>query len=161
MNALERWIEDRVRGRDVTIVGVGNRLRGDDAAGPRVADRLAGLEGARVIDAGTVPENFLGTLLSGGSDLVVFVDAVDHGAPPGTYCITTADSLASGTATTHAPSLRLLAGLLHGRGIECWLVGLQPGSTTPGAGLTRAVAEGVKAVARALEAACAHRVGHA
>lgn len=63
------------------VIGIGNRLRGDDGAGPLVADRLraAGLaavehsgEGAGLIEAWQ------------GAALVVIVDAMRSGAEPGT-----------------------------------------------------------------------------
>ena len=43
----------------VAVVGVGQRLRGDDGAGPAVAQRLAPLADAAllVVDAGHAPEN--------------------------------------------------------------------------------------------------------
>ncbi|PLX38509.1 MAG: hydrogenase maturation protease [Hyphomicrobiales bacterium] len=65
------------------IVGVGNRMRGDDAAGPLVAERLAahGFE-TRVIEAdgAHLIEAFE------GRDAVVVIDAMRSGAEPGTVC---------------------------------------------------------------------------
>jgi hydrogenase maturation protease len=66
------------------IVGVGNRHRGDDAAGPEVARRLAAHRpaGIRVV----VNEGNLLSLLDDlpSADLVVIVDSAMSGAPPGT-----------------------------------------------------------------------------
>ena len=161
MTALERWIEERLAGRAVALVGVGNRLRGDDGAGPALADRLrrpgaARGEGAarwRVLDAGTVPENFLGPLLEAAPDVVLFADAVDHGGAAGEWVVAAPDALEPRDGGTHAPSLRLVAGLLAAHGIECWLLGVQPGPRAFGEGLTRGVAAAVETMARALEAA--------
>jgi hydrogenase 3 maturation protease len=153
MRGLERWIEGRVRGRRVAVLGVGNRLRGDDAAGPRVVERLGMGGGWMVLDAGTVPENFLGLLLDAAPDVALFVDALDHGAPAGAWCALDHGALAARAPSTHAPSLRLLAELLCGHGIECWLIGIQPRTTALGAGLSPPVAAAVTAVATSLAAA--------
>lgn len=68
----------------IKVIGVGNAMRGDDAAGPLVARRVrahapAGVEvyeasgeGASLMDAWA------------GADLVLLVDAVRSGAAPGT-----------------------------------------------------------------------------
>jgi hydrogenase maturation protease len=68
------------RGRPV-IVGFGNRWRGDDSAGPLVAERLAG----RGFD--TVEVEADGTLLLeawAGRDWAIVVDAMVAGGAPGT-----------------------------------------------------------------------------
>lgn len=152
MQALERWIEERVRGRRVAVVGVGNRLRGDDAAGPRVIDLLGKGGGWTVYDAGTVPENFLVPLVELAPDVVLFVDAFDHGGAPGAWCAGGSDALAAREANTHAPSIRLLTGLLRRHHAECWLIGIQPQGTALGAAISARAAAGVTTVARALAA---------
>lgn len=66
----------------VIVAVLGNRLRGDDAAGPLVGDMLRRCApGLRVVDAGADP---LGVLDAWGPhDEVVVVDAAQSGAPPG------------------------------------------------------------------------------
>lgn len=58
------------------MIGVGNALRGDDAAGLVVAERLGGIthegEGTALLD------------LWEGCDAVVLIDTMRSGAPPGT-----------------------------------------------------------------------------
>ena len=64
------------------VLGIGNRTRGDDAAGPEVADRVASLHlpGVRVVvaDGPLTLVDHLGTY-----DVVVVVDAVQPGGSPG------------------------------------------------------------------------------
>jgi hydrogenase maturation protease len=62
-------------------VCLGNRYRGDDAVGPLVADRLRAA-GATVLDCDDEPTRLLERWA--GVELVVIVDAVCSGAPPGT-----------------------------------------------------------------------------
>jgi len=74
----------------VVVVVVGNRLRGDDAAGPLVADALRAAPGrVRVIEAGTDPLRLLDAWE--GDEAVFVVDAVCSGATPGTIHTFAAD----------------------------------------------------------------------
>lgn len=66
---------------DVLVVGVGNTLRGDDAAGPLVARRLADA-GVRAVPFAGEPVGLLD--LWAGARAVVLVDAVRSGGEPGT-----------------------------------------------------------------------------
>ena len=69
----------------VTIIGMGNRLRGDDAAGPLVVETLAGKdlpEGIAVAQAPEDPVRLIDMLAD--TDAAVFVDAADMEADPGT-----------------------------------------------------------------------------
>jgi hydrogenase maturation protease len=67
----------------LVVAVVGNRLRGDDAAGPLVADavRAAGVP-VRIVEAATNPLTVLDAWCP--EDTVYLVDAVMSGAPPGT-----------------------------------------------------------------------------
>jgi hydrogenase 3 maturation protease len=156
MLPLADWVEDHWSGRQVCILGVGNRLRGDDAAGPLLVDRLGGPDGRNLIDSGTTPENDLGVLLRRRPDVVVFVDAADMGVPPGTCAVAPVHDLAARASSTHTPSLRLLASILEESGIECWLLGIQPARSTPGRELHPAVAAAVDQAAEAM--ACLLRI---
>jgi hydrogenase 3 maturation protease len=150
---LARRLEALTRGHRVAVVGVGQRLRGDDGVGPEVARALRERGAARVFDVGCVPENHLGTLLEARVDRVLFVDAADWGAAPGAACVARAEELADRCASTHAMSLTLLARLLAVHGIECWLVGVQPADLRLGAALSPPVIDAAHALVEAL-AAC-------
>ena len=71
-------------GASVTAIGVGNELRGDDAAGLLVARRLRDRvpAGVRVVEREGEPTALLDAWA--GSDSVLVIDAVYSGAPPGT-----------------------------------------------------------------------------
>jgi hydrogenase 3 maturation protease len=155
MSALCEWLELQGGVRPIAVVGVGNRLRGDDAAGSLVAERLRAAGYAPVYDAETVPENYLGALLGVVPGMVLFVDALDHGGASGSLRLAAVDELAPRLTSTHAPSLAMLARLLERRGIPCGLLGIQPESTAPGLApspaVARAIDEVVDALAGALE----------
>ena len=156
MTTLADHIERHLGGRHVAVVGVGNRLRGDDAAGSLVVERLqgeddlAGADDPRLIDAEQTPENYLDRLLASAPDVVLFVDATDLGAAPGTLRLAGMSELAQRAQSTHAPSLRLTAEILAAHGIASLLLGIQPARTALGAGLTSAVAAAVDEAAAAI-----------
>src|SRR5437870_308197 len=70
----------------VAVVGIGHELRGDDAAGSRVARALQprSHDLLLVIDAGPAPENCTGPLRRFAPDLVLLIDAAQINVPPGT-----------------------------------------------------------------------------
>jgi len=53
---------NKLRGSKTVIVGMGNVLKGDDGAGPLICQQLNGKVCAELIDAGTVPENYIQTI---------------------------------------------------------------------------------------------------
>jgi hydrogenase maturation protease len=65
----------------VAVTCLGHRDRGDDAVGPLVADRLRE-KGIEVLDCREEPTRLLDAI--GGLELLVVVDAVRSGEPPGT-----------------------------------------------------------------------------
>lgn len=79
----------------VLVAGVGNVLRADDAFGVEVARRMAELPlpaGVRVVETGIAGVALVQELQEGW-DVLVVVDAVDHGRPPGTVMLIQPDVL--------------------------------------------------------------------
>lgn len=70
----------------ITILGVGNILLSDEGVGVRVVERLARTydfpDNVRVLDGGVLGVRLMGVI--GSSDVVIVVDAVKNGQPPGT-----------------------------------------------------------------------------
>ncbi|MBQ0959622.1 hydrogenase maturation protease [Ideonella sp. 4Y11] len=66
------------------VLGIGNRLLQDDAAGPLVIDRLAALArpGVRLLDGGTMGLSLLPDIEA--CDALIVVDAARFGTEPGT-----------------------------------------------------------------------------
>jgi len=150
MTTLAERIEQCLGGRAVLVVGVGNRLHGDDAAGSRVAEQLAAGGRECVFDAELSPENYLGVLLDASPEVVLFVDAAELGETPGACRLAAIAELAPRVESTHMPSLRLAADLLAAYGVESMLLGIQPGCTSADTPLSPAVAAGVDEAARAI-----------
>ncbi len=79
----------------ILVAGVGNVLRADDAFGVEVARRMADLTlpaGVRVVETG-IAGIALVQELQEGWDVLVVVDAVDYGRPPGTVMLIEPDVL--------------------------------------------------------------------
>jgi hydrogenase maturation protease len=80
----------RDAGKRVLVAGVGNVLRGDDGFGPAVARALETTDGlpedVRVVEVGIGGIALVHELMA-GYDLLVIVDAVDRGDPPGTLSV--------------------------------------------------------------------------
>lgn len=136
---------------EVLVVGIGNLMRGDDAAGVEVARLVAESGACAVIIAEDVPENYLGPMQGAGADTVIFCDAVDLRARPGTIEVLDIEELSGASISTHNSSLRLVAGCLREAGVARVLVaGIQPGGMEWGAGMSDAVRSACGELARIL-----------
>src|SRR4030042_5124329 len=97
---------NQLRGSKTLIVGIGNTLKGDDGAGPLVCERLTGKICIEVIDAGTVPENYIQTIIKKAPQNLLIIDAIDFGASPGTIDIFRPEQLGSFVLSQHTLSPR-------------------------------------------------------
>ncbi len=139
----------------LAVVGVGNELHGDDAAGVAVVRALreaaSADQGLLILEAGQAPENQIGPLLRFRPDVIVFVDAADMGEVPGTVRWVSWQDADGMGASTHTLSPEVLAQfLIDELGCEVYLLGIQPTSLAFGASLSPVVAEAVRDVARLL-----------
>jgi hydrogenase maturation protease len=150
---------------EIRVLGLGNVLMGDDAAGPWVVEHLRAEydfgPGVSVTDLGTPGLDLVPHL--SGARVVVLVDTVKSDAPPGTLRLYRRDEILKhppGPRTSpHDPAVKetLLYLDLAGSGPEeLLLVGIVPGHVGKGLGLTPAVAE---AVAKAAETVVAELRG--
>lgn len=133
------------------VIGVGNRDRGDDAAGVAVAEDLAGVT-THVVDAGALD---LFELWS-AHDTVVVVDAMRSGAEPGSirlFDVTDTPLPEETFASTHSfgPAVGIeLARALGRMPSRIEVIGIEAGDFTTGGELSPPVAIAVHEVARRL-----------
>ncbi|MEW5869411.1 MAG: hydrogenase maturation protease [Chloroflexota bacterium] len=133
----------------LAIVGIGNELGGDDAAGMALAlalkPRLAHLEAVRVYPAGPAPESFTGPLRRFAPDLALLVDAAQLDLPPGGLACLDWEETSGLSACTHCLPLHVFCGYLAAEvGCRVAVVGIQPGVLGLGMGLSPAVQAGVE-----------------
>jgi len=140
--------------RHVAILGVGNVARGDDGFGPSVAQALVGRTGGLVADGGAVPENELPRLARLGTEVVIFVDAVRSGRPPGTLRLMGPERLRQDDMSTHSASLAVGAEFLRAAcGARPLLLAAEPADCSLGSEMSDEVSRAVeKAVETLVEA---------
>lgn len=140
----------RVDGKRVLILGVGNRMRGDDGLGSRMVERLKGKLTIPMIDAGDVPENYLGPIEAAHADLVLVIDAADLRATPGDLALLELHQLGGMAVSTHTVNLGLLFKVIPPKHRpEVLVLAVQPQSTEFGAGLSypvRSAMEGLESL---------------
>lgn len=104
---LRDELQHRLKGK-VLLIGIGNPLRGDDASGPALIEMLADRVSAGLLDAGEVPESYVGRILAARADTIVVVDAADFGAEAGDVAVLEIENLAGCAISTHQMPLGVL-----------------------------------------------------
>ncbi len=151
MNAILDELRERIAGRKVLLLGVGNILQGDDGIGPYLIQRLHGKIEIPLIDAGDVPENYIGPIEDSGADLVLVVDAADIGAKPGEIALIEMAQLTDFGVSTHTANLALLFKVIpEEKRPEALLVAVQPASMQTRRGLSDAVRESLDGLEQVL-----------
>lgn len=137
--------DDRPR---ISILGIGNELRGDDNAGVAAARSLASLatEWLQVIEGAHAPENQLGIICRFEPDLVLMIDAVDMDQAPGQIAWIEWRSTSGISASTHTMPLYMIGKYLHCMtGCQIALIGIQPASVDLQEGMTSGMSAEVEA----------------
>ncbi len=128
----------------IAVLGIGQSLCGDDAVGPLIADclQIPSDEQGRwlVLNGGSAPENYLGTLRHFQPQVLLLIDAAYLNQEPGEVRLLDPRHSDGCSASTHTLPLSLLAQYAEIEfGAEVLLLGIQPGHTTFGKALTPAV----------------------
>ena len=91
-------------------MGIGNEINGDDAIGILVVRKLRSFSSSwKVIDAGTMPENYTSKIEELKPELLVMVDAIKEEATvPGEVKIMERESLSNLVLSTHSLPLSIL-----------------------------------------------------
>ncbi len=155
----------------VLVAGIGNIFFSDDGFGSEVARRLAARpvpEGVKVVDFGIRGVHLAYELLD-GYDVVILVDALPTGEPPGTISVLRPDpSDVAGDGATivdaHSMAPRSVLAMvsdLGGRVDKVLVVGCQPADAGEGMGLSPPVAAAVDTAVAVVtdliaEELCAH-----
>ena len=138
MKDLRQLLEELLQGR-VRLMGLGNVDYGDDGFGVRLAEELLASGVPEVIVAGTTPDRYIGGAADEGFDRLIFLDAVDFGAAPGSVVFLDAREISTRypQVSTHKISLGVLARWIEASGkTRVLLIGVQPESMKVGQELT-------------------------
>ncbi len=132
----------------VAIVGIGNTLQGDDAAGVEAAHELSLLiddcEYVIVVNAGSAPENLTGMLRRFDPDWVLLIDAAEMDEEPGTLRWLDWNETGGISASSHTLPLSILSRYLVEE-LQCKvaLLGIQPQALSFGGPLSGPVQHAV------------------
>jgi len=144
-------LKSQLAGKRILLLGVGNRLRGDDAVGSLMVDCLKGKVDIPLIDAGDVPENYLGPIEEAGAEVVLVVDATDMGGKAGDIAIFNIEQVQSMSVSTHMANLGLLFQVIPPeKRPQVILLGIQPGTMELGQELSESVQETLESLAEIL-----------
>ena len=146
LTALRR----RLRGT-VVVAGVGNVLRADDGAGPRLVEMLQESLHAHtnstypihLINCGTTPENYIGRICRLQPDTVLVVDSgAAEGSVPGEVRIAETEELSERAFSTHELSPALfMRRLKEESGADVFMAAVQPGTRALGESLSDPVSQ--------------------
>jgi hydrogenase maturation protease len=137
--------------KPIQVVALGNRIMADDGAGPRVLDMLQGIRwpaGVHFYNAETAGLGQLSLLRRDG--LILLVDALRSGRPPGTVIRISPHSLEllSDTFSLHDLHLLHLAKRFFPARLQDFRIyGIEPSSLSPGTGLSKQVTCGLPLLA--------------
>ncbi len=176
LTAMLRSLQRPERAPRVAILGIGQELRGDDAAGVVIARSLRAAEAHQedrhkvtpeglsaghstwekppllVLDAGPAPESCTGALRRFRPDLVLLIDAAQMDQAPGCVCWLTEEDISGVSANTHTLPLSLLTQFLRAElGCQVALLGIQPADNTFDTEISPAVCSAVGEVINDLQ----------
>ncbi len=137
---------NKLRGSKTVIIGIGNILKGDDGLGPLVCQQLRHAKVcAELIDAGTVPENYIQPVIKKAPQNLLIIDAIDFGASPGTISILKPEQLNSSVFSTHALSPRLFIDVIHRQAdVDVYIIGIQPAQIQLGQPVSAPVSKAIQ-----------------
>jgi len=142
----------KFRGSRTLIVGIGSVLKGDDGVGPLVCEQLGHAKiSAELIDAGTVPENYIQPIIKKAPQNLLVIDAINFGASPGTIRIFEPDELQSQTISTHTLTPRIFVDMVcQNIKLDVYFVGIQPAQIQLGQSISPQVSQAIQQLSQAL-----------
>jgi hydrogenase 3 maturation protease len=127
LQVFEKWLQG-VTG--LAILGVGSRVKRDDAVGLVIVDHLKDRVPSfvRVFNCETVPESFTGPIRRFSPSHVLVIDAAELGLGLGEYRFLHPDSIVESVSSTHTLSLSILCRyIISELGAKVIFLGVQPG----------------------------------
>ena len=141
------------------VLGIGNQLGGDDAAGTHVVDmlnrrrhRATGSFTSEItaIDAGTAPESYTSVIRQHRPELLILVDAADMALPPGALRTIPPDKISVLSFSTHHMPLSMFISYVEQFCGKVRLIGVQPERTEMGGRISKAVRKSMTELAEAI-----------
>ncbi|MDP2940340.1 MAG: hydrogenase maturation protease [Candidatus Omnitrophota bacterium] len=126
-NSIFQKLEAELEGRTI-IVGMGNTLRQDDGFGCCLAQKLKNKIRLKVLDVGSVLENFFGEIIKENPKTVLLIDALDSRNSVGELSLLNSEELkTSNFFLSHNISPSLLFDFLkENTNAKLYLLAIQP-----------------------------------
>ena len=140
----------------VVIMGIGNILRGDDAAGSIIAQKIASKslpKNVLVIDCGSAPENYLGKIINFNPSHILIIDTMIANNKPGDIRIVEEFQIADILSfSTHKPSLHMLIKYFRGSigEVKILILGIQPKNLALGEKISKEVKNAISRISSIL-----------
>ena len=141
------------------VLGIGNRLGADDAAGTCLVDMLNQRQQkaktlrsgeSTAIDAGTTPESYTSVIRRHRPDVLILVDAADMGLPPGALRTIQPEKISTLSFSTHHVPLSVFISYVNEFCGKVLLIGVQPERTEIGEEISKAVRKSAKKLTEAI-----------
>ncbi len=137
---LQRIIQKRP-----LIIGIGNPLRGDDAAGIETVKTLHSNGYPHTLIVGSNPENYLQRIAEMPGEARLWVDIVNFAGEPGSWRIFSRNEIGHFAISTHNFSLELIFDFLQSlHSVPDFCLGIQPEQTALGTSLSPIVRKTIK-----------------
>ena len=151
MSVKEKILEFLKDADRIVIMGIGNILRGDDAAGAVIARKIAlnAPKNVLVIDCGSAPENYLGKIVNFNPSHILIIDTMIINGEPGRIKVVSESQIVDTLSfSTHKPSIHILIEYLKGflKRVKFLLLGIQPKKLTLGEEMSKEVENAVNKI---------------
>lgn len=113
----------------ITILGIGNDLKADDGIGPYIIEQLQHHNPSHIelINASTVPENFISHIIESHPQLILLIDAALMQTDPGTIQLIDKDNIGGIAFSSHQLPLTFFIEYLENNITTTILIlGIQP-----------------------------------
>ena len=129
--------------KPIIILGIGNTLKGDDGLGPKLIEALRTADPDNIqnyIDAGIVPENYIGKIIKLKAKTIILIDALSFNGNPGEIKQLKPAALSGAGFSTHSLSPDLFLSLISKElNPNVIIIGIQPEQVALGEGLSSAI----------------------
>jgi len=149
---MYEWIEEDIENR-VVILGIGNELRNDDAAGLKIVENLKKKlpERIKIINCGQVPENFSRQIIDFNPKYIIIIDIVDFNGKPGEINNINTDNIQGFSFSTHNYDLSLFIKYISFFSkAKFKIIGIQPKSIEFGTKISSEVQEAIEKLTKYL-----------
>jgi hydrogenase 3 maturation protease len=148
---LKNWLGNA---KKIVIVGIGNPIRKDDYVGLKIVENLKGKLSEKILllEAETVPENYLLDIEEFSPTHVILIDAAFLGLTPGEASLVEAEKIVDySSITTHLLPMRIFCEYIkQATGAKIGLLLVEPKDMEFGEGLTVEVQEAAERLTKVL-----------